>query len=142
MNKVSKTVKLSRVSIYSKDKEGKPLMGKFGPYEKCLISFKSDKGEDVQASTFVKRETKETLTKWKEGDTVTALFWKNGDFVNFDLPSEQDLLGERVKSLEDRVKALEVYISDRDVISEDVDPSEVPDFTGESLAQKTNNKLS
>ena len=49
----------------------------------------------------------EVNKNWQEGDTVEIIVEKNDKWLNFSTPKATDLLEDRIKSLEDRVTALE-----------------------------------
>lgn len=58
----------------------------------------------------MKYKNLEKIQQWKEGDKVTIDIEQNGDYLNFKLPSKNDILTERIFELEGRVERLEGII--------------------------------
>lgn len=49
----------------------------------------------------------EKVSQWKEGDEVTIDVEQNGEYLNFKLPSKNDILTQRIFELEGRVEKIE-----------------------------------
>lgn len=103
-------MKLTLTKVYrsDKDKEGKPLVGKFGPYTKLAV--KANEFGEKWLSGF----SKPWNEKWNEGDVVEAEVEEKGEYLNL---KEADPL----KALTARVLALEeaVYKSKLPTVSHD-----------------------
>lgn len=74
------------------------------PYVK--IGIRTDKHGETWLGCFLNQFNTDKLTKLKEGDVVTILTEKSGDFTNFKLPGKTDLLEARVEVLETQIKQL------------------------------------
>lgn len=106
-------VKLNAIFFNKTDKQGNDLVSKKGrPYTMVQINY----GEDLRASMYCDNEwNKKELDEmrgWTSGDEKTLIFTQNGDFNNFSLPKDTDLLDQRITDLEVRVnKIVEVLKS-------------------------------
>jgi hypothetical protein len=97
-------VTLTRVFISDKNKQGEPLINKFGkPYKKVAIKT-TEHGEAWLSSFMNGGDT--TMESWKEGDTVEINVEQNGQFLNFKVPTKTDALENRVTLLEKEIKFL------------------------------------
>ena len=90
-------IKLTNIQHYSKDKQGNPLIGKNGPYEKCVLTAGGKKYYGFGNST----------TKYFQvGQEVEVEVTERNGFLNFKLPpktvsrAEFDELKLRVEALE------------------------------------------
>lgn len=122
-------VKLTRVFSSDKDKNGKTFVTKTGkPFWKVAIQ--TDRTGDVWYSTMCFRQDAPEMGL-KEGDEVTVILEKNGQWNNFKLPTKIDLLEIRVKDLEDKVAFLNSHMSGSDSPTEQainiIRPTEYPD---------------
>lgn len=91
-------VKLTKIYINDKDKEGKELITKTGKkFRKMTIQCDKYGNEYLSSLIFDDNDIK---LNWKEGDEVLILVEVNGNFKNFKAPSRLDILEERVKKLE------------------------------------------
>src|SRR3990167_6745499 len=94
-------VKLTKVYINDKDKNGKLLIGKSGiPYRKIAIQTDKHAG---YLSHLIFNQDDPTL-QWKEGIEVEIIVWQEGDYKNFKLPTRLDRLEIRVNELEELIK--------------------------------------
>jgi len=79
-------IKLSKVFINEKKKDGTPYVNKNGePFKMAFIT--SENGN--KASMYIGQmdlHKFEIVSKWKEGDEVDVEITKSGEFTNFDLP--------------------------------------------------------
>lgn len=93
-----KKVRLEQVSV-------QPFEGKFGPTNKVGIKVKNKNGEDQWINGFMKNHP-----SWQQGDEVELeIFQKeyNGkQYWNFKEPKKEDVLEQRVSTLESEVKWL------------------------------------
>lgn len=106
------TLKITRVFISDKKKDGTPLIDKNGKaYRK--IAIKCDKYGDKWLSSFINRQD-DDMNSWKEGDVVNVEVEENGDFLNFRVPTKLDLLESRILKLEKEMLELkgDVYESE------------------------------
>jgi len=76
------------------------IMAEDGRKMSCYI----DKEYDL------KYKKQEKMVDWKPGMEVTVKVDQNGDFVNFDLPSKNDLLEDRLVEVEKRLSVIEIAI--------------------------------
>ena len=96
--KTTETLTITKVYISDKDKEGKLLEGKYGPYKK--VSIKTNEfGEKWLTKSFVTKASDPHLTL-KDGMVIKAKVEVNGNWVNFQLMDRMDLLEERIAVLE------------------------------------------
>jgi hypothetical protein len=98
------TVKITKVFVSDKSKEGKPFTTSKGkPFWK--IAIKTDRYPDdwMSALAFAQDDAEMNL---KEGDEVKILIETNGQYKNFKLPSRIDQLEERVAALENTLRAM------------------------------------
>jgi hypothetical protein len=58
----------------------------------------------------VKFKKLEKIADWKPGMEVKVKVEQNGDYLNFDLPSKNDLLEERLINVEKRLSVIEIAI--------------------------------
>jgi hypothetical protein len=126
----NKTVK--KVYINTTKKDGSPLVDKNGnPYK--LIALETTDG--TKASMFCGKfgqKDLEVIQTWQEGQAVIISLEKNGDFLNFSLPTKTDELEARVAVLEDMMSKMtrpsgmvDVAI-EQGASVEDVDVSQIP----------------
>jgi len=108
--KIMEKVKLTKVYITDKKKDGTALMSKYNkPYKKIAII--TDKyGEKKWISGFIHGDNDPRLG-WKEGDEVEITVTQNGDFMNFEIPKPVDpavgALQKQIDELTNRVIDLE-----------------------------------
>ena len=69
------------------------------PYTMYFIETEEGKASMYCDMVFGKKDI-ETAKTWKDGDEVNLVFEKNGDYLNFSIPSRYDLLEVRVSKLE------------------------------------------
>lgn len=100
-----KTIQIDKIYRNDTNKEGKPYKDKRGnPFKLVTITTKDKQGNSQRLSMC---DYKELTADWVDGQMIEVDITKNGDFLNFALPSKTDLLEKRVQSLEDRLNALE-----------------------------------
>ena len=103
-----KTITLSNVSFYEKDREGKLLTykgrdGKTHRYKRIIIE---SPDLEKKASGFI-GSSQDSMNEWKGGMQVTVDVYEKDGYLNFREPKESDYLKQRVEDLERRVKKLE-----------------------------------
>ena|SRR3990167_3202080 len=121
--------KLTRVYITDKDKQGNPLMGKFGPYKK--IAIKTEAHSDKWLSGFISKST-DVTNSWREGDIVNITITENGQWLNFRPATKIDVLEDKVKKLEDAVTMLLQGKNEKVAPAEEVN-SELSEIDADSL---------
>lgn len=93
-------VKITRISVKDKDKEGKILTGKFGPYYR--VGILTDRFGETWLSGFSSKPN-----PFFEGEEVDLLVEDNvkdgKTYKNFKIPRKEDLMEIRIKKLEDAV---------------------------------------
>ena len=89
-------IKLTKVYINDKDKEGKPFIGKNGAYSK--IAVKCQEYGDRYLSGFVSQWN----ANWKIGDTVEVDIEEKGEYLNIHKPDPVAELEKRVRALENQ----------------------------------------
>lgn len=92
---------ITKLYINDKGKDGKPFMGKNGPYSKIAIKTQ-EYGPDKYVTGFVGAWN----ANWRVGDVVDCDIEENGDFLNMKRPDPLAALEKRVKLLE-----LAVFVS-------------------------------
>lgn len=117
-------VKISRVVIKDKDKDGNPLVTKSGKAYK-RVGIQTDKTGDNWWSTNVFREEWSKEIKLKAGDEALVKFDESSGFKNFSIASKSDVLQEEFDALKDRVARIENHLSANGVTSAG---TKVPDF--------------
>ena len=94
-------IKLDAVFINSTKADGNPyITSKGAPFKIAVI-----KWDDKQASKMV-FDDDDPVTKWQQGDEVEVVLKQNGEYTNFDLPKQADLLEQRMDRLEKIVAKL------------------------------------
>lgn len=113
------------LKVYTKDKEGNPLKTKDGrAYSRLVIKVKE---YDKPLSGFVASWNE----NWRVGDVVKVLVEQKGEYLNFSKVDETDLLTERVRKLEENVKAIQTYLLNNEKVApKDTD---YPDNADESI---------
>jgi hypothetical protein len=92
-------VKITGIWINDKDKEGKKFISSRGKgYWKVAIL--CDKYPKKYLSSLIFDEDDERF-HWQIGDEIEIVVEKNGDFLNFKVPTRLDRLEIRVKALEE-----------------------------------------
>ena len=76
------------------------IMAEDGKKLSCYI----DKEYDL------KFKKQEKMVDWKPGMEVKVKVEQNGDYLNFDIPSKNDLLEERLINVEKRLSVIEIAI--------------------------------
>ena len=123
-----KTITLSNVSFYEKDREGKLLTykgrdGKTHRYKRIIIE---SPDLEKKASGFI-GSSQDSMNEWQGGMQVTVDVYEKDGYLNFREPKESDYLKQRVDDLERRIKKLEAGKQDSgmgksfDELEEDVD---------------------
>lgn len=91
-----KKLKIKKLYISEKTKDGKPIMS-FGRPAKKIAIYVDDYPKAL--SNFI-NDARDPQLSWKIGDTVEVLVTVNGDFYNFRLPTRLDRVEIRVSALE------------------------------------------
>lgn len=100
-----KKIKLVSVEI-RETKDGKPLLNTKGqPYKMCIISGTEGKKASLYLGMFNGAWTKklDVVSKWKMGDEVEVVLEQKGEYLNFDIPTNENRLEARVEALEKAV---------------------------------------
>jgi len=92
---------ITKIYRSSKDKKGNLLVTQDGR-EYTRLAIKTKEYGDRYLSGF----GNEKNASWKVGDTVEITVEESGQYLNFSMPKEKDLLLERVEKLENEVKAI------------------------------------
>lgn len=94
------TVTLTRISRFSKDKEGNPLKTKQGkPYTRVIIQTEE---HEKPLSGFETDVTK----AWTEGSTAEIEVKQNGEYWNFSLPKKETVQTEDMKAIKEDVEKI------------------------------------
>lgn len=86
---------ITKLYINDKGKDGKPFMGKNGPYSKIAIKT-TEYGPDKYVTGFVGAWN----ANWRVGDVVDCDIEENGDFLNMKRPDPLAELTKRVEEIE------------------------------------------
>lgn len=121
---------LSKIYI-NKEKDGKAMISKNGR-RYAMVVIENPDGK--RASMYCDMERDDWKLRqaegWKEGQKVWLDFEQDGEYLNFRIPSKNELQlmnhEQRIKALEEAVKGVETFVSDVHNVSEDVDPEEMP----------------
>lgn len=96
------TTTIEKIYRTTKKKDGSPLVNKNGErYERVGIQVPEYPGKWLNG--FGGEDTDD----WDKGSRVSITVEENGEYLNFRAPKRADALEERLRSLEDRVAALE-----------------------------------
>jgi len=99
-------ITIRSIFINEKKKDGTYYEGKWGRYKVGVLTAEDGR----KMSKFITKEDDPVLS-WKSGDEVEVIVGQNGDFLNFELPKDVDLLSEKFGFLADRVAYLEKILS-------------------------------
>jgi len=100
-------IKIRSIFVNDKKADGTPFVDKNGnPYKMATLVVDSGKKASMFIGKFQEKYLPE-LQSWKAGDIVDVVFEKNGEYINFKIPTKTDNLEERVVSLELKVARLE-----------------------------------
>lgn len=84
-----------------KDKQGNSYVTQDGrPYTKVALITKE------YGKEYVRGFGNEKNAQWKEGDIVEVMVERNGQYLNFKMPKEKDVLLERIEKIEEEIKAI------------------------------------
>lgn len=112
-------VKLIKVYINDKSKDGKPLITSLGkPFQKIAIQTDKHAG---YLSHLIFNQDDPTL-QFAIGQEVEIIAWQEGDYKNFKIPTKLDRLEIRIKVLEDLLntgKGPQNKTSEAPILSED-----------------------
>lgn len=109
--------KLTITKVYrsNKDKKGNLLKTSDGR-EYTRLAIKTKEYGDRYVSGFGNDKN----SSWNVGDTVEVVIEQKGEYLNFSMPKEKDVLTERIDVLEKKVKELEHTIySNPNIIKDD-----------------------
>lgn len=93
-------LKITGIKQYTKDKENNPLVGKFGPYVRVVLSTADYPTKDI--SVFAK-----TTVDWQVGQEIELDVTENGQYLNGKIPKKEDIAVSGLEDLKKRVKKLE-----------------------------------
>lgn len=104
-------VKLTKVYLNDKSKDGKPLITSTGkPYQKIAIQTDQHAG---YISKLIFNQDDPAL-QFKEGDEVELIIWEENGYKNFKIPNKTDWLELRIEDLENDVKELKELLNTPD----------------------------
>lgn len=95
------SAKIVRIIKSDKSKDGKEFITKTGK-KFWKIAIQTDRYPGVWHTAFA-YTLDDKVMQLKEGEEIKAVFWQEGDWKNFKLPTKIDELEERIKMLEDKV---------------------------------------
>lgn len=102
--------KLTQVLISDKKKDGTPFIDRNGkPYKRIGIKIDNSQYVDKWLSNFI-WSSNDPMNYWKVGQEVEIVVEKKGDFLNFKVPSQLDLIRQRLLILENDVRALKDFM--------------------------------
>ena len=93
---------ITKVYRSNKDKKGNLLTTSDGR-EYTRLAIKTREYGDRYVSGFGNDKN----ASWKVGDTVEVVVEQKGEYLNFSMPKEKDVLIERIEALEERVRIIE-----------------------------------
>lgn len=102
---------IKKVVVSDKGKDGKPFMGKFGPYKRIAIQVAEPDYEGKWLSGFITKES-DPKNNIREGDVVELTVWEKNGYLNFDIPKEEERMKEAIDDLYDIVEELERRVKD------------------------------
>lgn len=95
-------VTITKISRFTTDKDGKPLMTKDNhPYTRLRLQ------TNEQGAEWLSGFGNADNAQWAEGDTVEIEVKQVGQYLNFSTPKQADVLEAKFAELEKRVTALE-----------------------------------
>ena len=94
---------LSQIQHYSKDRQGKPLIGKNGPYEKCVLT--------AQGGQKYYGFGNQTTHSFQIGQEVEIEVSERNGFLNFKLPP-RTISRQEFDELKLRIEGIENAIAD------------------------------
>lgn len=95
---------ITNLSIQEKNSKGEELFDKLGrKYKRVLIQVDDQQygGKDISHLAYGPDEPE---MKLKQGETRKLIISQNGNYLNFKCPRKDDLIEERIDTLEKRVK--------------------------------------
>lgn len=100
-----KKVEITGVWINEKDKNGNPFISKKGiAYKK--MSIKTKEYGDKYLSGFCNKQNE----NWKSGDVVEILVTENGQYLNFEVPKKEEVLGNEIEQLKTSIGRMNFMI--------------------------------
>jgi len=93
---------ITKVYRSNKDKKGNLLISQNGN-EYTRLAIKTKEYGDRYVSGFGNDKN----AGWKVGDIVEVIVEEKGEYLNFSMPKEKDLIAERIDALEKRIEELE-----------------------------------
>lgn len=128
-------MKITSIKRYEKDKEGKPYVGKFGPYTRLLVQVEGEyAGKDI---SFFENPKSPSLG-WNVGDEVSFNVKQNGQYLNGEYikatsttGAMTDEIAKRVYRIEQMVNAIGIHLkvgkqSDNEDYPDGPNPDSVP----------------
>ena len=96
--------RLTKVFVSDKNRDGVEFKDKNGRKFWRMAIRTEQTGDTWHSSLYYKEEE---IPQWNDGDEVTLILEKSGDFNNFRAPSRLDVLEQRVNALQIRVEKLD-----------------------------------
>ncbi len=119
-------VTFTKVSIQLKDKDGNPYKDKNGKLF-TRVGVQTDKtGTDWLSCLSYNADDK--VRSLKEGDEETIIITQNGQYKNFKLPNQIDLVHSRIEKLESKIKEIVQEIKNMQMGNLNSDGSKIPSF--------------
>jgi hypothetical protein len=95
------TLNLTKVYINDKDKEGKKFVSKNGK-SFWKIAVKAKEYDDKYISNII-FDQDDDMFNWTPNQVVKVIIEKNGNWLNFKVPTKLDSLEMRIQALEDKI---------------------------------------
>lgn len=105
-------IHLTRVAIKDADKDGNQYVNRFTGKPQKRIGIQCFEYGKKWLSDFINSPSDPRLG-WASGQEVTIIAEQKGDFINFRLPTETDLLKARMDKVEERMKAIETFFTNK-----------------------------
>ena len=99
----SERVRLTNISRYDKDRDGKPLKSKFNnkPQERIVVQTEEYPGKDMSGWFDLGAFT------WKAGDEMEVVITENQGWLNFRLPKRDDVIDAKLDQILAKLEGIE-----------------------------------
>ena len=122
------TVRIKSIFVNEANKDGQPYVDKRGnKYKRVKLVLEDGRSPSALAYG------SEAFLSWKSGDEVEVVIEQNGDFLNFSLPEETDMLEERLKVLEDWKGKVGPFLN----IVNEIMKEQINDYKDEKLSKES-----